>query len=67
MSTSLSAAARRSFRSGSRLWPPAMTFAPPPTAATASASDDARVYSNAAGFMRWPPFADCSARHTVWG
>jgi hypothetical protein len=52
MSISACGSLRRSFMSGTRLWPPAMSLAPPPAAfnfATASSSDVARAYSNAVG------------------
>ena len=52
MSMSTCGSLRRSFISGTRLWPPAMNLPPPPAAfsfASASSSDVARAYSNVVG------------------
>ena len=58
MSMSCSGWASRSFISGSRLWPPAMTLAPSRgERASASSTLAARRYSNARRDHAWPPFA----------
>src|SRR5215218_2568789 len=54
MSMTRSGRASRSFISGSRLWPPARTFASKPWVASSSracSTDVARSYSNAAGII----------------
>ena len=52
MSISACGSLRRSFISGTRLWPPAMSLPPSPAAvsfASASSSEVARAYSNGVG------------------
>ena len=58
MSISSLGSLRRSFISGTRLWPPAMNFASPfaaPSFASASSSEVARLYSNAVGITTGLP------------
>src|SRR3989449_124536 len=58
MSTRAFGSARRSFITGSRLWPPARTFASPPKRSriwTASSTDEGAKYSNRGGITPQPP------------
>src|SRR5438128_1797381 len=58
MSTRAFGSARRSFITGSRLWPPARTFASPPKRSriwTASSTDECAKYSNRGGITPQPP------------
>src|SRR3989442_2320912 len=58
MSTRAFGSARRSFITGSRLWPPARTFASPPKRSriwTASSTDEGAKYSNRGGIPPQPP------------
>ena len=69
MSTSFSALASRSLSSGSRLWPPARTFAPSPLDEGGQRLVDrgGPLVLERCRDHAWPPFADCMARHTVCG
>src|SRR5262245_44518521 len=63
MSISSSGRARRSFMSGSRLWPPAISLPTEPwspSRRTASSTDSARSYANDAGITGATPSAMAS-------